>query len=158
MSSLKCNACMENSAEYHHGDSSCSRPASARSLARVNDWSTSSVRDCSGKRAGRRRTVENVYATLTSILDKGRKWGYEVPGVKRRAPQPCKLMFLIAALCRLRIGEVTALKVTSVDFKRKVILINSALDHATRKETTPKSKNSASPVVMPNLLADHLRN
>ena len=138
-----------------------------------------------GQRAGRRRTVENVYATLSSILDKGRKWGYAIPEVKRRdiefpadlkpgtqtilfdadtaariinaAPQPFKLMFLIAALCGLRIGEVTALKISSLDFKRKLILVTAALDYATRKETTPKSKNSASPVVMPALLAKRLQ-
>lgn len=138
-----------------------------------------------GRRVGRRRTTENVYATLRSILDNGRKWGYQVPDVQRRdlqfpadikpkvqifffdadtaakvinaAAQPFKLMFLIAAICGLRIGEVTALKVTSLDFKRKLILINAALDYATRRETTPKSENSASPVHMPELLAKHLR-
>jgi integrase len=137
-----------------------------------------------GQRTGRRRTVENVYATLSSILDKGRKWGYTIPEVKRSdiefpadlkpktqtllfdadtaariinaAQPPFKLMFLIAAVCGLRIGEVTALKITSLDFKRKLILITAALDYATRKETTPKSKNSASPVVMPDLLAKRL--
>src|SRR5262249_46562733 len=91
-----------------------------------------------GRRAGRRKTVKNVYGTLTSILNKGRKWGYLAPEVRREdvefpadktpqtqifffdadtaariinaAGQPFKLMFLIAALCGLRIGEVTALK------------------------------------------------
>jgi len=38
------------------------------------------------------------------------------------AAQPFKLMFLIAAVCGLRIGEVTALKVTSLDFKRNCSL------------------------------------
>ena len=35
------------------------------------------------RRAGRRKTVENVYGTLTSILNKGRKWGYLIPEVRR---------------------------------------------------------------------------
>ena len=65
-------------------------------------------------------------------------------------------MCLIAAICGLRIGEVTALKVSSVDFKRKLLHITAALDYATRKESTPKSQNSAAPVPMPELLAKHL--
>ena len=68
-----------------------------------------------------------------------------------------KLMFLIAALCGLRIGEVTTLKVSSIDFKRKLLRVAGALDYATRKETTPKSDNSAAPIHMPELLAKHLR-
>lgn len=138
-----------------------------------------------GRRVNRRKTAANVYGTLTSILNKGRKWGYLVPDVKRQdvefltdekpkaeplffdahtaaqiinaAPYPFKLMCLIAAICGLRIGEVTALKVDSVDFKRKLIHITAALDYATRKESTPKSQNSAAPVPMPELLAKHLR-
>jgi integrase len=138
-----------------------------------------------GQRASRRKTVENVYGTFTSILNKGRKWGYQIPDVRREdvefpvdkkpqdqifffdadtaaqvinvSVQPFKLMCLIAALCGLRIGEVTALKLASLDFKRKQIHVLAALDYKTRKETTPKSENSAAPVYMPELLAKHLR-
>jgi integrase len=138
-----------------------------------------------GRQVVRRRTVENVYATLSSILNKGRKWGYAVPEVHRQdiefpadekpkaqpfffdadtaariinaAPLPFKLMFLIAATCGLRIGEVTALKVSSLDFKRKVILVTAALDYATRKECVPKSANSAAPLPMTALLESHQR-
>jgi integrase len=56
-----------------------------------------------------------------------------------------------------RIGEVTALKVSGLDFKRKLIHITGALDYATRKEGTPKSDNSAAPVCMSELLTKHLR-
>jgi integrase len=66
-------------------------------------------------------------------------------------------MFLVAAICGLRIGEVTALKVASLDFKRKLLHITAALDYATRKESTPKSHNSAASVHMPELLEKHLR-
>lgn len=66
-------------------------------------------------------------------------------------------MLLMAAVCGLRIGEVTALKVSSLDFKRKLIHITGALDYATRKEGTPKSDNSAAPVCMSQLLTKHLR-
>jgi len=138
-----------------------------------------------GLQVGRRKTVENVYGTLSSILNKGRQWGYFIPEVNRgdiefpadkksnpppfffdanlaaciinAAPNPFRLMMLVAALCGLRIGEVTALKVSSLDFKRKLIHINAALDYATRKETTPKSTNSAAPVSMPEFLERSLR-
>jgi integrase len=138
-----------------------------------------------GLRVDRRKTAENVYGTLGSILNLGRKWGYAIPNVEKRdivfpadkkpqpqvfffdadiaarvinlAPYPFKLMFLIAAVCGLRIGEVTALKVSSIDFKRKVLRVTGAPDYATRKESTPKSDNSAAPVHMSELVAKHLR-
>lgn len=52
---------------------------------------------------------------------------------------------------------MTALKVSSLDFRRKLIHITGALDYATRKESTPKSANSAAPICMSELLAKHLR-
>jgi integrase len=138
-----------------------------------------------GLRVDRRKTAENVYGTLGSILNLGRKWGYATPPVekrdivfpadKRSEPQifffdadtaarvvnaavyPYKLMLLIAAVCGLRIGEVTALKVGSLDFRRKLIHVTAALDYATRKEGTPKSGPSAAPVCMSDLLTKHLR-
>jgi len=73
------------------------------------------------------------------------------------AKPPFKLMCLTAALCGLRVGEVTALKLASLDLKRKQISVLAALDYKTRKETTPKSDNSAAPVHMPEVLAKHLR-
>ncbi len=128
--------------------------------------------------------LENVYGTLGSILNLGRKWGYATPAVAKRdivfptdkksqpqifffdataaaqvinaAEYPYKLMLLIAAVCGLRIGEVTALKVSSLDFKRKLIQITAALDYATRKEGTPKTGSSAAPVCMSDLLTKHL--
>jgi len=135
-----------------------------------------------GQSVGRRRTVQNVYGTLTSILNRGRKWGYFIPEVRKPdvefpadqtpkseafffdadaaslinvSPYPFKLMFLIAATCGLRIGEVTALKRSSLDFKRELIHITAAFDYATRKETTPKSSNSAAPLHMTALLEQH---
>jgi integrase len=137
-----------------------------------------------GQRVDRRKTAENVYGTLGSILNLGRKWGYATPSVQKRdvvfpadkksqpqifffdadtaarvinaAVYPFKLMLLIAAVCGLRIGEVTALKVSSLDFRRKLIHITAALDYATRKEGTPKSGPSAAPVCMSDLLTKHL--
>ena len=138
-----------------------------------------------GQKVGRRRTTENVYATMSAILNKGRKWGYPIPEVRRQdiefladekpkaepfyfdsntaariinaAPHPFKEMFLIAGICGLRIGEVTALKVSSLDFQCKLLTVTAALDYTTRKESTPKSLNSAAPLHMPVLLEQHLR-
>jgi integrase len=139
-----------------------------------------------GQSVGRRRTAQNIYGTLTSILNRGRKWGYFIPEVRRQdiqfptdqkpkpepfffdadtasriinvSPNPFKPMFLIAAVCGLRIGEVTGLKLSSLDFKRKLIHITAALDYATRKESTPKSSHSVAPLHMTALLEQHLRN
>jgi integrase len=44
-------------------------------------------------------------------------------------------------VCGLRIGEVTALKVSCLDFRRKLIHITGALDYATRKESTVWESN-----------------
>jgi integrase len=137
-----------------------------------------------GQRVDRRKTAANVYGTLGSILNLGRKWGHATPSIEKRdivfpadkksqpqilffdadtaarvinaAPYPYKLMLLIAAVCGIRIGEVTALKVSSLDFRPKLIQITAALDYATRKEGTPKSGPSAAPVCMSDLLTKHL--
>jgi len=137
-----------------------------------------------GQQVNGKKTVENVFGTLSSVLKKGRKWGYFVPDVGRvdiefpsdlksksqtffldadnatrvinAAVYPFRLMFLIAALCYLRIGEVTALKTSSLDFERRVIHIHAALDYATRQEITTKTSKSTASVPMPELLARHL--
>jgi hypothetical protein len=89
-----------------------------------------------------------VAVSIASLRDT--KWMPNEPNVARvinAAPYPFKVMFLVAAICGLRIGEVTALKVGSLDFKRKLLYITAALDYATRKESTPKSHNSEAPPV-----------
>jgi len=67
-------------------------------------------------------------------------------------------MLLIAVVCGLRIGEVTVLKVSSLDFKRKLIQITGALDYATRKEGTPRSDNSAADRAEHHSIGVSLRN
>jgi integrase len=138
-----------------------------------------------GQSVNRRKTAENVHGTLGSILNLGRKWGYAIPTVEKKdivfpadkkaqtqiyffdadtaariinaAEYPYKLMLLIAAVCGLRTGEVTALKVSSLDFRRKLIHVTAALDYATRREGTPKSGPSAAPVCMSDLLSKHFK-
>jgi integrase len=136
-------------------------------------------------RVSRKKTVENVYGTLSSILAKARRWGYAIPRVGREdlefpvdkkpkppafffdadtgariinaAGLPFRLMLLIAAVCYLRIGEVTALKLSSLDFKRKIIHVDAALDYATRNEITTKSGKSSASIPMPELLERELK-
>jgi integrase len=133
-----------------------------------------------GLKVDRKKTAQNVYGTLTSILNRGRVWtNYASPEVGRRlinfpankkpkqefffdqdlaarvinaSDQPFRTMFVVCGVLGLRIGEVTALKVTNLDFRRKMIEVTSALDYATRKESTPKSENSERPLYMTELL------
>lgn len=137
-----------------------------------------------GQRVNRKKTSENVYGTLSSILKKGRKWGYFIPEVEREdiefptdtkakvptfffdadtgarvinaSVDPFRLILLIAALCYVRIGEVTALKITSLDFNRKLIHINAALDYSTRIESTTKNPTSTDSLPMTGLLERQL--
>jgi len=37
-----------------------------------------------GRRVDRRKTAENIYGTLGSILNLGRKWGYAIPNVEKK--------------------------------------------------------------------------
>ncbi len=56
--------------------------------------------------------------------------------------------------------EVTRYRRKNADGFRefgKLLRVTGALDYSTRKESTPKSDNSAAPVHMPELLAKHLR-
>jgi integrase len=138
-----------------------------------------------GQRVNSKKTVENVFGTLSSILTAGRRWGCFIHEVNRddiefpsnmnpklqtffldadnaarvinAARYPFRLMFLIAALCYLRIGEVTALKISGLDFERRVIYIAASLDYATRKDGTTKNRKSTASVPMPELLERHLR-
>jgi len=81
-------------------------------------------------------------------------WGISCFGARRVVMN----VIATAATSGLRIGEVTALKLSSLDFKRKLIHIRAALDYTTRTKSTPKSAHSAAPLHMPELLEHHLRN
>lgn len=138
-----------------------------------------------GMGVDRKKTVENVYGTLSSILKKGRRWGYFIPEVKREdiefppdkkpptqtfifdadtgaliinaAEMPFRYILLVDALCYFRIGEGTALKVPDLDFERKEIHVNAALDYATGEEGSTKTKGSCTSIPMPELLERHLK-
>ncbi len=138
-----------------------------------------------GMRVDRKKTVENVYGTLSSILKKGRRWGYFIPEVKggdvefpaskkpptqtfifdadtaalviNAATMPFRYMLLVDALCYFRIGEGDALKVSDLDFTRKEVNVNAALDYATGKEGSTKTDKSCTSVPMPEMLERYLK-
>ena len=131
-----------------------------------------------------RKTVENILQTLFSILQTARKFGSAVPAVSRGdivlpservnrevrffdaaqvgqiiavSKEPFSTMFAVLGMTGLRAGEMLGLKLSDLDFTRKVIHIRRSIDSRTKKEQTPKSKSSASDVPIPSALEKRLR-
>lgn len=130
-----------------------------------------------------RKTIENVLQTLFSILKTARLFGNAVPMLKRSdlvlprteqarevkcldasqtgpiiraAKQPYSAMFAVLAMTGLRAGEMLGLKVSDLDFNKKVIHVRRSIDSRTRKEQSTKSVGSASDVPMPLALERRL--
>src|SRR4029077_7085807 len=130
---------------------------------------------------GRRskKTVENVRLTLSSLLSKARTLGYacgnfsladitlpregvrkeqrsftdaEVGKILSAAPEPFGTILAGPAVLGLRIGEVLALRVSDVDFARKIIRVRQSVDAATRTVQAVKSTASSADVPMPSQL------
>jgi integrase len=97
-----------------------------------------------------RKTVENILLTLSSLLRTARAWDYftsafslsdlTLPrdGVKKEqrcftaeetgriisvAPEPFATIWALTAVLGLRVGEVLALRVSDLDFERKIIRV-----------------------------------
>ena len=131
-----------------------------------------------------RKTVENVLLTLSSILCTARAWDYSCgnfalsditmprEGVKKEqrsftdaevgkilsaAPEPFGTILAVTAVLGLRIGEVLALRISDVDFVRKIIRVRRSVDVATRKVQTVKSTASSADHPMPSQLEARLR-
>ncbi len=131
-----------------------------------------------------RKTVENVLLTLSSILRVARAWGYscgnfvlgditmpragvrkeqrsftdaEVGKLLAAAPEPFGTILAVTAVLGLRIGEVLALRLSDVDFARKIIRVRQSVDAATRKVQAVKSNASSADVPMPSQLEARLR-
>lgn len=130
-----------------------------------------------------RKTIENVLQTLFSILRTARAYGNALPQVKRadltlpadsvgrqvhtleaeqvgqiirQAKEPYATMFALLGMTGLRAGEMLGLKVTDLNFSRKVIHVQRSIDSRTKKEQMPKSKGSVSDVPMPRELEARL--
>jgi integrase len=131
-----------------------------------------------------KKTVENVLLTLSSILRTAKAWDYvcgsfslagitmpregvkkeqrsftdeEVGKILAAAPEPFGTILAVTAVLGLRIGEVLALRVSDVDFTRKIIGVRQSLDSATRNVQAVKSQASCADVPMPSQLAGRLR-
>jgi integrase len=135
--------------------------------------------------AGRsRKTVENVLLTLSSILRTAKAWNYacgcfsladitmpregvkkeqrcftdaEVGKILSAAPEPFGTILAVTAVLGLRIGEVLALRVSDVDFARKIVRVRQSVDAATRTVQAVKSTASSADVPMPSQLGARLR-
>jgi integrase len=131
-----------------------------------------------------RKTVENVLVTLSSILRTAKDWEYRCgelkfsaltlprEGVEKEqrsfsdeeakriiaaASEPFRAIFSVAATLGLRVGEVLALRVSDLDFDRKIIRIRQSVDAATRKIQAVKSRASKADLPMPIELEARLR-
>jgi integrase len=131
-----------------------------------------------------KKTVENVLLTLSSILRTARSWDYacgnfsladitmpregvkkeqrhftdeEVGKILSAAPEPFGTIVAVTAVLGLRIGEVLALRVSDIDFTRKIIRVRQSVDAATRNVQAVKSQASSADVPMPSQLAARLR-
>jgi integrase len=131
-----------------------------------------------------RKTIENILQSLFSILRVARLFGNAFPQLKRSdlvlprleagrevrfldaaqvgqiiisAKEPFATMFALLGMTGLRAGEMLGLKVSDLDFNRKLIHIRRSVDSRTKKEQSTKSKGSASDVPMPPALEKRLK-
>src|SRR6266436_3173302 len=126
-----------------------------------------------------RKTVENVLLTLSSILRTAKAWDYacggfsltditmpregvkkeqrcftdaEVGKILAAASEPFGTILAVTAILGLRIGEVLALRLSDLDFSRKIIRVRQSIDAATRLPQAVKSQASTADVPMPTQL------
>jgi integrase len=131
-----------------------------------------------------RKTVENVLLTLSSILRTAKAWDYacggfsltditmpregvrkeqrcftdeEVGKILATASEPFGTILAVTAVLGLRIGEVLALRLSDLDFSRKIIRVRQSIDAATRLPQAVKSQASSADVPMPSQLGARLR-
>ena len=78
------------------------------------------------------------------------------------AKEPYKTMFALASVLGARAGELMALTVPDLDFRRKTIRVNKSADDLTRMVRQPKTKKSVALLPMPSdleaMLRDYLEN
>ena len=123
-----------------------------------------------------RKTIENVLMTLSSLFRTAKAWDYatgnyslsgltlprngvkneprcftaeEIGRIISAAPEPFATMWALTAVLGLRVGEVLALRVSDLDFDRKLIRVRQSLDSATRTVQACKSNASSADVPMP---------
>lgn len=130
----------------------------------------------------RRKTVLNIMATVSAILNTAKRWGYICEGVdfsrlafpakgeRNRArfftadqarriieasEEPFATIFAVAAMTALRPGELLGLKVEEVDFERGVIFVRRSAWYS--KLQSPKNDGSIRVLPTPGPLASRLK-
>jgi integrase len=136
----------------------------------------------SGRRS--KKTVENVLMTLSSLFRTARSWGYACgnwsltdltlprEGIKKdprcftdgetqtiiaNAPEPLSTILAVTAVLGLRVGETLALRLSDLDFNRKIVMVRQSVDTATRDVQAVKSKASGADLPLPPQLETRLR-
>ena len=131
-----------------------------------------------------KKTVLNVLATLSSIMRTARDWEYACgsfqvssltlprDGVKKEqrsfsdeearriiteAEEPFSTIYAVIAVLGLRPGEALGLRVSDIDFARRIIRVRQSVDSATRKVQAVKSRASSADLPMPTQLEARLR-
>src|SRR5215469_13598380 len=73
------------------------------------------------------------------------------------APEPLSTIVAVTAVLGLRIGETLALRVSDIDFNRKIVRVRQSVDAATRDVQAVKSKASSADLPLPSQLEARLR-
>jgi integrase len=129
-----------------------------------------------------RTTIENVLATLSSMLNTAKNWGYMCEpvvlkrlvlpprGIRKQAraftpeqageiiqlsANPYKLMFAIAAYTGIRAGEIMGLRAEDVDLDRGILTVRQSSWGG--KIQAPKSQASESSIPIPAPLLEMLK-
>ncbi len=129
-----------------------------------------------------RKTVLNILATLSAVLNTAKRWGYICEGVDfsqlafpartehRRARfftaeqarriietsrEPYATIFSVAAMTAMRPGEVFGLKIEDLDFERGIIFVRRSAWYS--KLQSPKNEGSVRVLPMPSPLAIRLK-
>jgi integrase len=129
-----------------------------------------------------RKTVLNILSTLSSMLVTAKNWGYsareievakvvlpergsyvaphftrsQIESIFNLAPEPWRTFFILLSLTGMRAGEALGLQWPDVDFDHKCIQIRRSAWYG--KVQSTKSRKSAAPITLPDVLANVLSN
>jgi integrase len=107
------------------------------------------------------RTVDVSFCDLTLRNGEPSERPYftsdEASRIIAAVEQPYKTMFALAATTGLRAGELLALTVADLDFRRRTVRVSKSADDNTRMIREPKTKKSVALLPMPSNLATMLR-
>ena len=82
---------------------------------------------------------------------------WEMQQIIANAPEPLRTIAAITAVLGLRIGETLALRVSDLDFAKRIIGVRQSVDAATRTIGGTKSAASSADLPMPKQLEEGLR-